>query len=136
MHSITNNVKVVRAFARASVTATGASAITVDMLGYEEVMFIFMLETMAAADASNYLTVTIQESTLDSPATFTDIASNRYIGSLVLNSVADYSDTVKKLGAMAGTKRYLRLNFTETGTFSGTFSASAVLHGARSAPVS
>jgi uncharacterized alpha-E superfamily protein len=46
------------------------------------------------------------------------------------------ASSAAKFGVTKGTKRYMRLVFTETGTFDGTFGALAVLSGARHAPVS
>ncbi len=131
---LVNQIAVRNAFTAAAVTATGNGAI-VDTQGFDAVAFLVAFTAVGAADADNYLTFSVKES--DS-STFadggTEITSPRILGTLpVINTTAL---TPRKFGVVLGTKRYLRLTFTETGTASATFGVLAALGSPLHAPAS
>lgn len=137
MMDLTHNLKVAVAKIAAQVTATGSTSVTVDTQFYEMVMFIIAITLVAAADASNYLTFSVKES---DDSTFGDgteavVATDRIIGTMAVINLTTQANSVMKFGIKPGTKRYLKLYYTETGTFDATFGATAVLGGARHNPV-
>lgn len=130
------NHQFVRALAQANLTSTTTSTLIVDSFGYESLMYTITLGTLTTATASNFFTVTVEES--DSP-TFASgvstVAATRIIGTppVINNTVT--SDSIIKFGVVKGTARYFRLVFTETGTADINVSAQAVLGNARHKPV-
>ena len=133
MNALANEITVQAAFSQAQVTGDTNSSQIVDLLGVYQVAFVFNVSALAAADASNYLTVKVQETDSATFAdagditTVTDTAA-RIVGTqLVLNATTQTGPHV--FGVTVGTKRYLRLVLDETGTFDGTLCAVAVCRG-------
>lgn len=129
-----HSVKHVSALDPVVLSATTNGAI-VDTKGYESVTFVVQTGVATAGpDASNYITVTIQEgdsATLTDAATVT--AANTLGTAPVIDAAGDASNEFRF--GFLGTKRYARLVFTETGTFSAPASALAILGHPLHAPV-
>lgn len=154
MHNdLVNNLKVARVQAVTTHTAS-ANLTAVDTLGYQgTVGFILHVGAIAAGDATNYLAVTAEES--DDNSTFTAITdnlrlivpSNRGVvsgdshgigssGELIrFNDAAGQATKDYFVGVTIGTKRYIRLVLTETGTASVVTTILSVLGGKRNGPV-
>lgn len=125
MQDLYNVLKVVKAVNPASITAT-ANGLTVDTAGYHQLMFVLDIGAISAADGSNYLTFTVEESDTDFSGTaVTD--TNRILGSLPVINVSTQANTIIKFGIAQLTKRYIRVVYTETGTFSAIFGVQAIL---------
>lgn len=137
---LVHSIGVQRAFKTAQVTSDTNSTDVIDTQGYENVTFIFNIDTVAAADGTNTLTIKVQESDDSTFATgvveVTAADPSRTLGTqLVINSTT-MADKIKKFGVALGAKRYMRLVLDETGTIDVTLGAIAVLGGPRHAPVS
>ncbi len=125
MNSLHHNIKAIKAVNPATITAT-ANGLTVDTLGYTQVEFVVSIGAVGAADGSNYLTFTIEESDTDfSGAAITD--ANRIFGTVLVINATTQANSVAQFGIRKTEKRYVRLVYTETGTFSGLFGAVAIL---------
>lgn len=135
LNDIKDNVKVVSMIDPASYTATKSDGSIIDLQGYDSCVVCVQTGAIATADGSNYVTFTISEgddAALGDAATATAIQGSF----AVLNSTsADDSMILSKVGYV-GTKRYIRVVATETGTTEAIYSAFAILGSARSAPVS
>lgn len=108
---------------RAAVTATGSD--TVDMQGYDDILLLFEISAVGAADGSNYLTFTLQESDDSTFGDGTEVAltdTSRVHGTLPVIDNTNLANTLKCFSVKPGTKRYLKVIWTETGTCSATFS--------------
>jgi hypothetical protein len=132
MHDILNNLKFTKAKATGQVTASGTGEV-VDLAGFKSVAFAILISAVAAADASNYLTFTVQEGSASDGSDMADIPAERILGSAVINNTAQDEQTLK-IGAISD-KQYVRLKWTETGTADVTFSAIAALGNPNHAPV-
>lgn len=135
MRDLLNNVKVTKAKATGQVTATGNGGVVIDTQGFGSVMFAILISAVAAADADNKLVFGIEEGDLSDGSDLTAVTdTDRILGSAVIDNTADDEKTLK-IGLAIGTKRYVRLAYTETGTFDATFSAIAILGHPMHAPV-
>lgn len=127
-----NNLKVAKALTPVATTGTG-NGTTVDTKGYQSIMFAVNIGAVSAADVSNYLTFSIEESDTDfSGAAVTD--TNRIQGTLLVINDTALANTVAKFGLTQLQKRYVRLVVTETGTFSAIVGAIAILGSPMHAP--
>jgi len=138
MNELYNNAKVSQALIPAQATATVTGPV-VDTQGFEAIMFAINIGAVTTADASNYFTLKIQEgdaSDLSDAADVTNAARLLHAAAAVINDATGDDNTTQKMGCTIGTKRYMRLVATETGTADATFGAVALLTGARHAPVS
>ena len=110
----------------ATLTATGAGNI-IDRQGYELVDFAVHVGTATTADGSNFFTISLEAgdvSNLSDAAAVT--SSNGLVGAnLVVNATAD-ANLVNHIG-YNGSKRYVRLVYTETGIASVQLAAVAIL---------
>lgn len=135
MRDLVNNLKVTKAKATGQVTATGNGGVVIDTQGFQSLMFAILISAVAAADADNKLTFGVEEGDVADGSDLTAVTdTDRLLGSAVINATTDDELTLK-LGFVLGTKRYVRLAYTETGTFDGTFSAIAILGHPNHAPV-
>lgn len=128
---INNKVALCNIIDPVAITATTTSDI-VDVQGFEALSVMIAMGA-GTFTTDNYLTCKLQESDTTATGDFTDVASTDLIGSfLVYNAETDGidADSVQKVGYI-GTKRYVRLVCTETGTFSSVISATAILSHAR-----
>lgn len=121
-----NGTKVTSAFDYAARTATANGTNIIDMQGYGACTFVVQVAGVTTADDSNLFTFTLQagdDSGLSDGATVT--AATGLLGS---NIVIDNTNDANKVGMMGyvGSKRYVRLVATETGTASAAWSAVAV----------
>jgi len=129
---INNKIALCNIIDPVAITATTTSDI-IDTKGFESLSVVVAMGA-GTFTTSNYLTCKLQESDTTTGTDFTDVASADLIGSfLVYNAESDGIDqnSVQKVG-YRGTKRYVRLVATETGTFSSVISATAILSDARS----
>jgi len=128
-HDLDNNIAVLNAINPASISSTATGA-TLDTLGYEGVEFVVNIGAQASGDANNYYTLTVQEgnaSDASDMATITD--ANRIVGNIpLLDAVNSVANTAYKFGVTYGTKRYMRVIATKTGTTTQIFGVTAVLH--------
>lgn len=133
MHDIVNNIGASLAKASAQVTATGAGTI-MDTAGFHSAAFLIILAAVAAADADNTLAFTAEEGDSALGYDFAAVPSTRLINAYTLDDTAD-AQSVKKFGVIIGTKRYIRVKYTETGTVDATFAVVLVLGNAEERPV-
>lgn len=135
MRELVHNVKVTKGQATGQVTASG-TGVTIDTQGFGSIMFAILISAVAAADADNKLVFGFEEGDASDNSDMAEVTdTDRIIGSAVINATTLDEKTLK-IGLALGTKRYVRLKFTETGTFDGTFSAVAILGHPLHAPVS
>jgi hypothetical protein len=110
----------------ATLTATGAGNI-IDRQGYGLADFVVQVGTSTTADGSNFFTISLEAgdaSNLSDAAAVT--SANGLVGAnLVINATAD-ANLVNHLG-YNGSKRYVRLVYTETGTASVQICGTCVL---------
>lgn len=136
MRDLYNNLKVVKAKNSAQVTGTG-EGIVIDTAGFGSILFILSTAAITTADGSNHFAFSIEEGNVadgSDMAAITD--TDRILGTLpVINHATNFDDVTLKFGALIGTKRYMRLKWTETGTADGVFGATAVLGNPNHAPV-
>lgn len=139
MQELYHNAKTVKAVNPATITAT-ANGLSIDLQGFHQLMFVLSIGAVSAADGSNYLTFTVEEADDNgsgAPGSWAAAAdsTNRFLGSApVLNDTAQ-ANTVIKFGVSQIQKRWIRLVYTETGTFSALFGVVAILGQAENAPV-
>jgi hypothetical protein len=133
MHDLVNNVGVTLGKASGQVTATGAGTIF-DTKGFHSVMFAILLAAVAAADADNTLAFTAEEGDSALGYDFVAVPTDRLINAYTLDDTADAA-SVKKMGVATGTKRYMRIKYTETGTVDATFGVVVVLGNPEERPV-
>lgn len=149
--TLPNNLVVYKMCAAQTITATGALTNNLDMAGcIGAPTFLVDITAIGAADASNYMTLTIQES--DDDVTYTTLENDEdYItpynrstsnpqpvtpfaagtdlygqGPLVINDTGMTGQYL--IGMRPGVKRYVRINVVETGTASITLSVYALKH--------
>ena len=116
MKDLYNNVTLAAAQYPASISATG-SVISVDRRGYDSVLACVNTGAMTTVDSSNYFSYTLVES--DDGSTFTAVAAADIEGGSTnliakLDAAGD-ADKLFKLG-YKGSKRYVGILPTETGT--------------------
>lgn len=126
LRDLINGTKATSAFDYAARTATANGTNIIDMAGFGACTFVVQVAGVTTADDSNYFTFTLQagdDSGLSDGATVT--AATGLLGS---NIVIDNTNDANKVGMMGyvGSKRYVRLVATETGTASAAWSAVAV----------
>lgn len=122
-----NDKKIVNALNQAAtLTATGTGNI-IDRQGYELVDILVQVGTSTTADGSNYFTVSLtasDDSGMSGEEAVT--SSNGLVGAnLVVNATSD-ANKVNHIG-YNGSRRYVRLAYTETGTASVQLAAVASL---------
>lgn len=136
-----SNFNIVQALAPAVISAT-TNGVSIDTQGFNSSFAIIVAGGSLTADGSNYISVSIQDSSDGSTwANVTDrtLTGGRYVNSsgvfVEINGTSKSNNTVDAVGtldsdetdkiAYTGSKQYYRLVFTETGTFSGGLSAVA-----------
>ncbi len=139
MQELYHSVKTVKAINPATITAT-ANGLSIDLQGFHQLMFVLSIGAVSAADGSNYLTFTVEEADDDgtgAPGAFTAAADStlRFLGSAPVLNATTQANTVIKFGVSQIQKRWIRLVYTETGTFSALFGAVAILGQAHDSPV-
>lgn len=133
------------AMTAATVTGSGTGTI-IDTQGFECGMFVLLPSTITADADTNYLTLDIEESDSSSFADSGVAMSSTEEGKRRLQTpgsgtaytavrVAATATTPVCIGFKVGILRYVRLKWTETGTYSAVSAAVCVLGGARSEPV-
>ena len=132
-----NNLGVETAIDPETYTATVSGDI-IDLALFESVTFTVITGAVTTADGSHYFTFTLNagdDSALSDGATVT--ASTGLLGSnLVINNASTQDDVcVGKMGYV-GSKRYIQLVATETGTATALFGAVVIRGNARHMPVS
>ena len=132
--TISQNLKVTLAKASGQVTGSGTGTIF-DTQGFHSVMFALLMAAVAAADEDNTLAFSVEEGDSALGYDFEAVAADRLLNQYTLDSTGDAS-AAHKFGVTVGTKRYMRLKWTETGTVDATFGAIAVLGHPEVAPVS
>lgn len=135
LRDMLNNTKVSSAFDYASRTAT-ANGNIIDTRGFDGLVFVVTLATVTTADSSNYFTLTLQhgdDASLTDAATVT--AATGLLGSNLVINDATAQSNFRGLMGYSGSKRYVRLVATETGTASAAFSADAIQQLPAVAPV-
>lgn len=128
--------------ARATVTGSGEDI--VDTKGFTDILFLVEISAVAAADADNYLLFTVEESDDDDfsdgtetlvtdSARLSSDAASKVIASGVVLKIANtnQANTLVSFGYKPGTKRYVRIKWTETSTASAVFSLISLKNGAR-----
>lgn len=133
MKSIVNNIKAVLGKASAQVTASGTGLI-IDTTGFHSLAVLITLAAVAAADADNTLAFSAQEGDSALGYDFADVPADRLISAYTLDDTAD-AQSVQKFGVIFGTKRYIRVKYTETGTVDATFAVTHILGNPEEMPV-
>jgi len=142
MQDLLASLKPELAKASSQITATGSSSTIIDMKGFSEALFIILSTVVAAADGSNFLTFSLEhgdQANLSDAADVAapDVTAQGISGSVGASFALNATTTVGYCGKIQykGQKRYVRLKYTETGTFDGTFSAVVLKGEARNLPV-
>lgn len=141
MQELADNIKAVVALDYAAAVAATAAGTTIDTQGFSKITFLVHLHKVTTADATNYFTVTVKEgdaSNLSDGVAVSSASPSRYVGAdpadrLINDAGAD--NTIMRIGVRTGTKRYMGLVLTATGTVSVDCSGMAILGGPRHAPV-
>jgi len=118
----------VEALAQVQLTAT-ANGVVVDTHDYNTVAFLVQLGDIATADASHYFTITAEEGDAANLSDAVAIPTARRLGPALVINLTSQANSVLETGYAKGTKRYMRLVFTETGTADADVSALALLGG-------
>ena len=135
MDNISSNIALVSLLAPIAVTATGASLI-LDRAGYETAAILLHVGALTGThDADNNLVFNLAESDTIVANDFTDV-----VAADLVSSTLPTIDTAGEAGKAyyaeyKGSKRYIRLEYTEEGTASMIMSAIGLLGSARVAPV-
>lgn len=120
-HDLYNNATTVQSLKPAARTAS-ANGTGVDLLGYESALVV--IDAGAWTDGSH--TFEVQES--DDDSTYTAVAAADLQGSEPVVDGATDDDQVYELGYV-GSKRYLRVITTVTGTTTGAVYAASIVRG-------
>jgi len=124
-----------------SMTAT-TNGKTIDVQGYESLVFTINVGDFATFDGTNNLTIKVQEGDLADASDMADIAAGDYLDSRneagaawdrKLDAAAD-DEEAYMIGVQLNAKRYRRLVFTEAGAVTVPISATAILGHARHQP--
>lgn len=117
MRSLLDNLAV-RWLANAQTLTGTTKSKLLDRAGYETAAILWSVGVDAALDGSNYWTPTVQESDTTVDGDFTTVAAADLLYTpTVVDSTSE--DDVTQVMEYRGTKRYIRLLLTETGTLSG-----------------
>lgn len=129
-----HDVKIVNALNQAATLTATTTGNIIDRQGYQHALFAIQVGTSTTADGSNYMTVSLtasDDSGMSGEEAVT--SSNGLVGAnLVINATGD-ANKVNVIG-YNGSRRYLRLAVTETGTASVQVCATALLVGAAILP--
>ena len=141
-----HDLAVVQLLAPIVVSATGNSLI-LDTKGYESALLVLDVGVVTAGDAANFVAVTVEECDTTVTGSFTTVAAADLICPDA-NTAGDWcgnaadnliNSTTLDAGIYTvgyrGTKRYIRVHFAETLTFSATMSVVGILSNARHWPV-
>lgn len=126
--------------ARNRATTTGnANGTSIDAQGFQALDFIIPVDTVTTADASNFLTLSVQWS--DDNSTWTNLTDTNNFGEFhgtptVIDGVNVLANTIQSFGISRLQHRYYRIVITATGTTSSAFSVIAQLSNSRHAPTS
>lgn len=142
-YDLYNNLHIVNALNPASKTA-GENGATIDLLGYQSIMFVVTVGAIATADGSDYLALTIQTSDdgTNWNAAISDPNGLQILsgpgGGVIPNidGVLVVANSTMKFG-LTGTSlmhRYVRIVSTKTGTETIIMGVIAILGFARHAP--
>lgn len=112
--NIVHNVKQVLLLSPVVLTADAESRV-LDTQGFERAAFSIQVGAVTV-DGSNYMTAKVQESDTTADADFTDVAAADLIGSTIEAIDAAGNANTVQTAEYKGTKRYLRVVLTETGT--------------------
>jgi hypothetical protein len=118
----------VEALAQAQITAT-TNGVIVDTHDYNSVAFLVQIGDIAALSAVNYITITAEEGDAANLSDAVAIPVTRRHGPAVVLNDTVAANTVIGTGYAKGTKRYMRLVFTETAIADVDLSAVALLGG-------
>jgi hypothetical protein len=91
----------------------------IDRQGFESAGFVWGVGVDAALDGSNYWTPSVEESDTTADADFTTVAAADLINNTLAVVDATSEDDTLQLVEYIGSKRYVRIKLTETGTLSG-----------------
>lgn len=127
MNAAFSGAKPVNALNQAATLTQTTVGNVIDMQGYGEAVIVLHVGTSTTADASNYFTVSLTHSDASDMTGEEAVTEAKGLlgANLVVNATAD-ANKVAKIG-YAGTKRYIRLAATETGTASVQLAATALL---------
>lgn len=118
MNSLLDNLAVRLCQQPATLTGT-TKCLMLDRAGFRSAVFLWAIGADAALDGSNYWTPSLEESDTTADADFTAVAAADIInnGLAVVDSTSE--DSTVQIAEYRGSKRYVRLKLTETGTLSG-----------------
>ena len=136
LKSLMAKIKAVLMLAPVTVTATGASA-AIDLAGFDSCMILVNAGTMAF-DGSNLLDLKVEHSD-DNSAFVATAAADIFEGEDMANGIAKKLDAAGDASAVhaifyTGSKRYIKLAYTETGTVSVILGVSAIKGHPRAQP--
>lgn len=115
MKDIKNCTGVVNLLAPQDTADTDTKTSILDLAGFESALMIAHIGVITGVDASNYLTLKLQESATTADADFTDVAAADIEGAFtVIDSTSE--DVVVQAVGYKGSKRYIRLLMDWTGT--------------------
>lgn len=115
-------------------TATVADAPIIDMRGYDSATFVVFAGAVTAADADNRMNFTLSEGDASNLSDGDAVAAGDFVGAPVVDATAD-ADSIIGTIVYKGSKRYVRLVGTETGTFNAIVGAVVNLSHADHQPV-
>lgn len=118
LREISSKLKKMFCIAPAATVTASTNGTTVDTQGLSAVLFIFNVGVIALGDASNYMSLNIEES--DDNSLWSVSSTVKQLKDTSLDAGQLYS------GSYTGNKRYTRAAIAETGTASAFISASAV----------
>lgn len=133
MKGLVHNIKTSLAKASAQVTGSG-TGVVFDTQGFHSVTIALLIAAISAADADNTLTFSVEEGDSALAYDFVEVPAARVLSAAVINATSQ-AQSVKKYGVVVGTKRYMRIKYTEAGTFDAVFGAIAILGHAEDMPV-
>jgi hypothetical protein len=118
----------VEALVAAQITGD-TNGVIVDTHDYNAVAFLIQVAAASTLTSSHYFTITAEEGDAANLSDAVVIPVARRLGPAVVLNDTGIANSVISTGYAKGTKRYMRLVFTETGTADVNLSALALLGG-------
>jgi len=128
MKDLKNKIAVVQLLDPADFAHTNTKTNILDLAGFEGAVIAVSIGILTGVDASNFLTIKMQESDTTADADFVDVPSDKLEGEFIIINSTDLDQTTQYVG-YRGEKRYIRilLDYTGTGITAGIIAVVGIL---------
>jgi hypothetical protein len=123
---IMSHLDAVEALTAAAISAT-TNGVVVDTHDYNSVAFLIQVAAVTNLSSVDYISITAEEGDEAGAGDFAAIPTNRRLGPAIVLNASAQANSVLETGYAKGTKRYMRLVFTETAGNSGVTVALSAL---------